>query len=526
MKNEMDAHHLNETWDLTPLPAGQRALSARWVLREKIDQHGKTTYKARVVARGNEQRPGLDYDETFAPVVKWSTIRLIVALAAVLNWSICHMDVVTAFLNGTIKETIFMQQPPGFVADHQKHLVCRLRKSLYGLKQSPRAWYEEVDSFLRTIGCTRSALDPNLYFFFDGSQTAIILLFVDDLLLTGNSSSLISSLKQKLQAKYRMKDLGPVTRYLGVDFLTTSHGILLHQKPYALRFAEQYDLTSCKPVFTPLPENLTLSSSCDSPSVNSTLYCQLVGKLIYLTNTRPNISFSVGLVSRFMTSPHQTHLDAALHIVKYISTTPDLGIFYNRSGTLQLHGYTDSDWGNSCPDTRRSTGGYIFQLAGGPITWSSKRQPTVSRSTTEAEYRALSDGAQEAVYLKRLIQELIHVELPSTNVKCKDSQVTLDLSKAHIPTQHDIHMYCDNASAIKLSRNPVFHARTKHLEVHHHFIRERVLEQEINIQHVSTHDQAADILTKVLPRQKFEKNRHQLGVRSVQQTQSLHNFKL
>lgn len=164
MQSEMNSQELNQTWELTLLPPGQKALSARWVLWEKVDQHGHITHKARFVARGNEQRAGLDYEETFAPVVKWSTVRLIVALAVVLAWPITHMDVVTAFLNGTLKETIYMQQPPGFITADNPHFVCRLRKSLYGLKQSPRAWYEEVDSFLRSIGCTRSALDPNLYF--------------------------------------------------------------------------------------------------------------------------------------------------------------------------------------------------------------------------------------------------------------------------------------------------------------------------------------------------------------------------
>lgn len=208
MQSELEAHDINTTWMLTPLPPRQKALSSRWVLRKKLDQTGNIKYKARVVARGNEQREGLDYAETFAPVVKWSTIRLIVALAAVNNWEITHMDVVTAFLNGTINETIYMKQPPGFISKTHPHHVCHLRKSLYGLKQSPRAWYEEVDVFLHTIGCTRSVLDPNLYFHFNGTDTVIILLFVDDLLLTGNCSSLISTIKGKLQAKYRMKASG------------------------------------------------------------------------------------------------------------------------------------------------------------------------------------------------------------------------------------------------------------------------------------------------------------------------------
>lgn len=525
MQLELHAHEKNGTWELVNLPPGEKALSARWVLREKIDHSGNTKFKARVVARGNEQREGLDYEETFAPVVKWTTVRLIVALAAALGWSLSHMDVVTAFLNGTLKETIFMRQPPGFLTPGQEELVCKLRRSIYGLKQSPRAWYEEVDSFLRSIGCRRSALDSNLYLRQQGDQTAIILLFVDDLLITGNGEQLIQQLKQQLQSKYEMKDLGTAKRHLGVDFHISQEGILLHQKFYADQLVLDYGMEDCKAASTPLPEGLELSAETGTPDIDVTTYCKLVGKFIYLTNTRPDLSFSVGLVSRFMSQPQQAHFDAAMHIVRYIKGTSDFGVFYKRGGPLELQGYTDADWGNSCPDTRRSTGGYVHKLAGGPVTWSSKRQPTVSHSTTEAEYRALSDGAQEGVYLKRLVEELQQCSLASTSLKCKDSNIAQDLEHATIPTLQDLQMHCDNMSSIKLAKNPVFHARTKHLEIHHHFIRERVLEGEVSIQHVRSEDQVADILTKVLPKTKFDRNRTQLGMKALTQvTPALSSF--
>lgn len=274
-------------------------------------------------------------------------------------------------------------------------------------------------------------------------------------------------------------------------------------------------MSECRPVAIPLPEGLTLSAETNTKEVNSTYYCKLVGRLIYLTNTRPDLSFSVGLISRFMQAPQQAHLDAAMHIVRYISSTTDFGIFYKKNGTLQLQGFTDADWGNACPDTRRSTGGYVYKLSDGPITWSSKRQPTVSRSTTEAEYKALSEGAQEGVYLKRLLDELQQTVTTTPQLFCNAIEVTSNLQGAEIPTMQDLHLRCDNVSAIKLAKNPVFHSRTKHLEIHHHFIRERILENELSVTHVDTDLQEADIFTKVLTKRKFERNRVQIGMRSI-----------
>ncbi|CAM6116227.1 unnamed protein product [Calypogeia fissa] len=514
MQDELDAHHKNGTWELVE-PQDANILSAKWVLRTKIDHNNNIRYKARVVARGFEQRPGLDYDETFAPVVKWSTVRLIVALAAAFGYPLYHMDVVTAFLNGTLDELIYMLQPAGFEEPGKEHLVCKLNRSIYGLKQSPRVWYEEVDNFLRSIGCIRSKLDPNLYFTYESGHLVVLLLFVDDLLITGSNSIAIDAMKQTLSHKYEMKDLGPVKRYLGVDFHTTQEGIFLHQTSYARQILEDYQMQDCRPASTPLPEGQILSLETNTEAVDSTHYSQLVGKLIYLTTTRPDLSFAVNLISRYMSSPQHAHLTGAHHILRYLKATSDLGLYYLRNSQLKLEGFSDSDWGNSCPDMRRSVGGYVFQLSSGPITWSSKRQPTVSRSTTEAEYKALSDAAQEGVYLKRLLEELQQQSHSPTALHCNNPLVVANISAASQPTTQDLHIYCDNVSATKLARNPVFHARTKHIELHHHFVRERVLGGEITVQHISTSQQTADIFTKSLGRTKFEQHRHNIGIRSL-----------
>lgn len=406
MTEEFDSLMKMHTWDLVELPPGRRPISSKWTY--KVKPTARPTHarlKARLVARGLEQRYGIDFKETFAPVVRWSTLRALIALATTLNWPIQHMDVVTAFLNGLLKEDIYMQQPMGYAAEGKEHLVCKLRRSIYGLKQSPREWYIEVDTHLRSTGWIKSEADPNLYYLKDSDTLTILLLYVDDLLLLGNSTTNISEVKALLSAKYQMKDLGPIARYLGMEFIRMPQGMLLHQAAYNREILKDLDMQDCKPLGTPLPEGFITQSESNTSPVDRTQYYQAVGKLLYLTNTRPDLSHSVGIVARFMAAPQQNHLEAVKHILRYLKGTINYGILYKSNAPLDLHGYTDAAY-LDCLEMRRSTGGYLFKLADGPISWSSKRQDTVSDSTTEAEYKALSIGAKEAVYLRRLLLEI------------------------------------------------------------------------------------------------------------------------
>jgi hypothetical protein len=411
MKDEMTSIWSNETWTLAPLSPGTKAITYKWIFKLKPAQGTQPPRKkARLVARGFEQRRGIDFSETFAVVIKWATIRTAVALAATKRWNIYHMDVRTAFLNGLLKETVFMRQPPGFAQPGQEKLVCKLQKSLYGLKQSPRAWYEKIDTVLKKLGLQRSTSDGNMYFMHKDGDTLILMLYVDDLFIIGSSDRLISWLKTFLHKEFNMTDLGMVKRYLGISFKNVPPGIFLHQCDYALSILTDFGMAQCKSAPSPLPEGLVLVTNMDSPYVDSTYYCKLVGKLIFLTITRPDLAYAVSRVSSYMANPQQTHLDAAKYILHYIHGTINHGILYRAGSPLEAIGFTDVDWG-SCPETRRSMGAYIFTLAGGPISWQSKRQITVSRSSTESEYCALSDGAQEAVWLHRLLIEL-HVTPP------------------------------------------------------------------------------------------------------------------
>jgi len=511
MHDEMNSINANQTWDLVPLPPGIKPITSKWVYKTKTALPGQAPrLKARLVARGFQQKAGIDFDEVFAPVVKWSTIRTLTARAAKLGHAVHHLDIKTAFLYGHLTEDVYMQQPQGFVKSGHEHLVCKLKRALYGLRQSPRMWYERIHHFLLSKGYTRSDNDHNMYYKGEGDEKTLLVVYVDDLFITGGDDVEINWIKQELKKEFDISDLGLVNRYLGVHFQRFLHGYFLHQTQYALQILEEQGMADCKPEHIPLPVGLVLLTDMDAPAVDTTGYCQLVGKLIFLTTTRPDLAFAVGLVSRFMSAPQTPHLAAVLHILRYVKKTTSFGLFYSSQDTSPIQGFTDADWA-ACGKTRRSTGGYCFILSGAAITWQSKKQATVAKSSTESEYLSLSSGASEAAWLRRLLHEL--------QISSSSNPLSLTLSSAKIRTDlqpaKPISIHCDNQSAIKLAKNPVFHARSKHIEIHHHFVRERVLRGEVQLHYVPTDSQPADIFTKPLPRLKFEKHRQTLGIISI-----------
>ena len=490
MEDEIDSIHRNHTWSLVSLPPNTKAISSKWVYKLKPGtRENPARYKARLVARGFEQRDGVDYLETFAPVVRWETIRILVAIAVHLGWPIHQLDVLTAFLNGILKEDVYMNQPPGFVKPGQEHLVCKLHRSLYGLKQSPRAWYARLHAALLAWKLTQSASDPNLYFAHIGNDTIALLVYVDDILLTGSNSQLIAQLKHHLHRIFNTKDLGPIRRYLGVQFDRSHTGLHMHQKDYALSILQHFSMEECTPSPTPLPEGLILSKNSGTPPVDATLYRMLVGKLLFLTKTRPDLTHAVSVVSRYMQDPQEAHLQAAKHILRYVRRYPALGLFFKQGEENRLCGYTDADYGQDIDD-RISVGAYIFYLGNSPISWNSKKQSSTSRSSCESEYRALAQCACEAVWIRRLLEEL----------RLLDGKPT--------------HLYCDNQSSIKLSYNPVFHERSKHFEIDYHFTRQKVEDNTIRVEFISSQEQPADILTKSLGKNKFENCRDKLQLRT------------
>lgn len=489
MDSELESIHKNDTWDLVSLPPNRTAIATKWVFRVKTNADGSTAkLKARLVAKGFQQKEGLDYTETFAPVVKWNTLRSVVALAGHRGWKIFHLDVKTAFLNGIIEEDIFVSPPPEFSSQLRSNQACKLKKALYGLKQAPRAWYSKVDSYLLGQGLLKSNADYNLYLHEADGKIALVILYVDDLYLTGDDTQYIERIRTAIQQEFEMTDLGLLSYSLGLEFLFLSEGILVTQRQYIRDMLCEFSLDQCRSVATPMTEKLKLTPDMQAPPADAQLYQRMVGKLIFLTNTRPDIAYPVSVVSRFMAHPQEPHLQAVKHIYRYLQGTIDFGLLYRQGEDDDLYGFTDADWAGDSYD-RKSTTGYLFMMGSTPITWNSKKQPTVALSSTESEYMAITEGTKEALWLRRLFGEL----------------------KVQNP-QDSTFIYGDNQGSLNLSHNPIYHGRTKHIEVRHHFIREKILSGEINLEYVPTDEQLADIMTKALGRTAFERLRNQLGL--------------
>lgn len=380
-----------------------------------------------------------------------------------------------------------MIQPMGFQNRGHPEYVCKLRKALYGLKQAPRAWYGKIAEFLTQSGYSVTSADSSLFAKANGERIAIVLVYVDDLIITGDDVEEIFRTKENLSVRFQMKELGQLKHFLGLEVDQTKEGIFLCQQKYAKDLLKKFGMLECKPISTPMEPNAKMCAHEGKDLEDASMYRQLVGSLIYLTLTRPDISYAVGVMSRYMQNPKKSHLEAVRRVLRYVKSTIDYGLLYKKGGNCKLVGYCDADYAGD-HDTRRSTTGYMFTLGSGTISWCSKRQPTVSLSTTEAEYRAAAMAAQESTWLIQLMNDL------------------------HQPVDYAVLLYCDNQSAIRLAENPVFHARTKHVEVHYHFVREKVLQEEIEMRQVKTDEQIADLFTKSLSVGKFEHFRRQLGV--------------
>ncbi|WVZ83721.1 hypothetical protein U9M48_030841 [Paspalum notatum var. saurae] len=429
-----------------PRPPRANIITGKWIFKHKLQSDGTLDrYKARWVLRA----PCVDFDEMFSPVVKPATIRTVLSLALSKDWLV----------------RISSTSRTRFVDSARPDHVCQLNKSLYGLKQAPRVWYSCFAARLQSLGFIEAKSDTSLFVLQQGSDTSFLLLYVDDIVQTASTTALLHQIIAALQASFPMKDLGPLQHFLGIPITRTAAGMLLSQRQYTLEILERAGTTECKPDSTPVDTQDKLS--CDgSPVPDSTLYRSLVGALQYLTFTRPDITYEV---------QQEPHLTAFKRILRYLCGTVDLGMFLAlASSPLTLTVYIDADWAG-CPDTRHSTSGYDVFLGDCLVSWSSKRQPTVSRSRAKAKYHAVTNGVAEATWLRQLLLEL------------------------HQPLQRATIVYCDNVSAVYLSTNPVQHQRTKHVEIDLHFVRERVAAGAVRVLHVPTTSQFADIFTKGLP---------------------------
>lgn len=492
----------NETWSLVDSPNGRKVISGRWVFKLKKDREGKILkYKARWVVHGYKQQEGLDYVDTFATVVKPVSYKALFGIGVKRGLTIRHMDVVTAFLYGFLDEAIYIIQPTLFEVKGLQDLVCLLRKALYGLKQAPRVWYQTLADFLEKKGFRRTESDHGVFV----SEHMFIAIYVDDLLIMSKVNSELDALQDQLKARFKMTDLGEVSHYLGmqVDINSDKSEITLRQTTYLKKVLERFHLQDCKPVSTPMEPgigNLLLPSEEQADKETIKWYQSIVGSLMWpAIHTRPDLAYSVGVLSRYCSNPGKLHCNLLQRVLRYVAGTLNLGLVFRKDSEDDIVGYSDSDYAGLI-DGRKSTGAYVFMFAGGPISHSSKLQPTVSLSSCEAEYMALVETAKEAVWCARFLAEL--------GYRKGESPVLLR---------------ADNQGSISLSKNPEFHKRTKHIEIKWHWIREVVESGRIKIEYISTKSMIADGLTKPLNGQLFKDFKIMMGMRTVNMRQRSHD---
>lgn len=488
MRHEYDALMKNNTWTLVPESEAANLVGCKWIFRTKYKADGSIErLKARLVAKGFHQRPGLDYSDTFSPVVKAPTVRLIMTIAITQRWPLRQLDINNAFLQGKLSEDVFMQQPPGFVDPTLPNHVCKLKKAIYGLKQAPRAWYIELRNYLLGVGFINTISDSSL-FIFNGSQHIIYLLvYVDDIIVTGSNEDMVTRFISTLAARFSLKDLGMLSYFLGVEVLSQPSGIFLSQRKYISDILERAKMAAAKPSPTPMNTSRSLSLHSGSPLSSPTEYRALIGSLQYLSLTRPDVAFCVNRLSQYMHRPTDEHYTALKRLLRYLAGSLHKGVLIRHKSPINLHAFTDADWAGN-RDDYISTTGYIVYLGSNPISWSSNKQRTVARSSTEAEYRALASTTAEILWVINLLKEL-------------------NISSHILPT-----IYCDNIGATYVAANPKFHSKMKHIGLDYHFVRQSVQNGSIRVSYISNKEQLADALTKPLPRQQFHDNINKIGL--------------
>lgn len=493
MQAEYDALMENETWDLVELPAGRRPIQCKWVFNIKRDKRGNIErFKSRLVAKGCSQRYGVDYTETFSPVVRYSSLRLVLALAVEYNLHIHQMDVATAYLNGILNEDVYMKQPDMFISTKNENKVCKLKKALYGLKQSGREWNHKLDQVLTSIGFKPCHADTCVYTMNVGKQINIVLVYVDDILLACSSVNDLLIYKQKISDHFDVVDKGPVDFFLGMEIQCENGVTSVSHKHYIEELLAEHGMLDTRKCYTPLDPGQKFQR-CDDCSncvlVDTKSYQSLIGSLMYLgISTRPDIIHSVSKLAQFNIKPHAEHMTAAKHLLRYLNNTVNFKITYRKTGENVL-AFADADWAGSCDD-RKSYTGYTLMLAGASVSWESCKQQTVALSSTEAEYMALSSASKEIVYVRNFLAELGFQ-------KFVDKPTVLN---------------GDNLSSMQLVKNPVYHAKSKHIDIRVHYIREVYKSKLIILNYVPTDENIADVFTKNLNKAKHTYLTRMLGI--------------
>jgi hypothetical protein len=477
MQEELNNFKRNEVWTLVPRPK-QNVVGTKWVFHNKQDEHGVVTRnKARLVAKGYAQVSGLDFEETFAPVARLESIHILLAYAAHHCFRLFQMDVKSAFLNGPIKEEVYVEQPPGFEDERYPDHVCKLSKALYGLKQAPRAWYECLRDFLIANAFKVGKADPTLFTKTCDGDLFVCQIYVDDIIFGSTNQKSCEEFSRVMTQKFEMSMMGELNYFLGFQVKQLKDGTFISQTKYTQDLLKRFGMKDAKPAETPMGTDGHVDLNKGGKSVDQKAYLSMIGSLLYLCASRPDIMLSICMCARYQSDPRECHLVAVKRILRYLVATPCFGIWYPKGPTFDLIGYSDSDYAG-CKVDRKSTSGTCQMLGRSLVSWSYKKQTSVALSTTEAEYVAAGQCCVQLLWMRQTLRDFGY-----------------NLSK--------VPLLCDNGSAIRMSDNPVEHNRTKHIDIQHHFFRDHQQKGDIEVFYVSTENQLADIFTKPLDESTF-----------------------
>ncbi|WVZ63350.1 LOW QUALITY PROTEIN: hypothetical protein U9M48_012987, partial [Paspalum notatum var. saurae] len=451
MHEELENFERNHVWDLVEPPPNRRPIGTKWVFKNKRGEDGMVVRnKARLPRVSSKE--GIDYEETFAPVARLEAIRILLAFAASKGFKLQQMDVKSAFLNGFIEE--------------------ELRKAFYGLKQAPRAWYARLKSFLLKSGFVMGSVDKTLFLLSRGGDTLIVQIYVNDIMFGGLSHALVSSFAEQMSREFEMRLMGELQFFLGLQIKQDPEGTFVHLAKYTRDILKKFDMGDSKPMMTPMSTNTTLGVDVDGEAVDQKEFRGMIGSLLYLTATRPDIQFAVCLCVRYQASPRTSHRQAVKRIFRYLKFTPELGLWYSSGSSLSLRGFSDADHAG-CRIDHKSTSGTCQLLGTSLVSWSSRKQTSVAFSTTEAEYVAAASCCSQLLWMKATLSDF-------------------SLKFGRIP------LLVDSTSAISVAKNPVLHSRTKHIDVRFHFLRDHYEKGDIDLIHGVSANQLADIFTKPL----------------------------
>ena len=495
VQTELNSLNQMRTWTFTDLPKGKKALGTKWIFNIKRDGHNNITkYKARLVALGCHQRPGEDYDEIYASVVSKTGLRLFLAAVNQLDLHLHQMDVETAFLNAELEDEVYLQIPYGLIEAQKSAQVLKLNRSLYGLKQAPRAWFQELTKTLTDLNFVCIQLDQSVLKCKSDGDVIYICFYVDDILIASPDPKSISKVKQLIKKKYKITDLGEAKHFLGMTIIRNrpARTMILHQINKVSNYVQQNGIDSSK--VQSIPINVPLIDNPQEDAIEHLQYQKICGQLQYLSGTtRPDICHAASTLARYNSKPKKTHWNALRGTLKYLHGTETLALVFEATDEdvndqIKIITHSDADYAGD-KDSRRSRTGFVIQVMGSLVAWQSKMQPTISISTTEAEYQAATAAVKETLWIKNYLQQLLEPRTISAKI------------------------YMDNQSALRLIQNPQSVTRAKHIDVQHHFLRERAIREEVTFEYCPTNEMNADYLTKQVPLEKFKSCIRSIGMK-------------